>query len=103
MKYLSEHESDRRIRGVYLLATPFWPGVEDWQKGLKLRDDFASRLPKSLPLFLYQSQDDQELDPSHLAFYQSNLPQAVVRTPMTGGHQFGNDLTLVARDILGLG
>jgi pimeloyl-ACP methyl ester carboxylesterase len=39
LKHLSEHEALRRIRGVFLLATPFWPGDEDWQKGLKLRED----------------------------------------------------------------
>ncbi|HET8772476.1 MAG TPA: hypothetical protein VFP80_01745 [Thermoanaerobaculia bacterium] len=42
------------------------------------------------------------MDISHLAIYAEKLPQATVRKPPSGGHQFGNDLTQVAQDIQGL-
>jgi hypothetical protein len=45
---------------------------------------------------------DQEIDISNLATYETSLPQAIVRAPATGGHQFNDDLSLVARDIRGL-
>jgi predicted alpha/beta hydrolase family esterase len=99
LKYLTENEVPHRIRGVFLLATPFWSGGEDWQKGLKLREDFTSALPKDLPIFFYHSRDDKEIAISHLAAYETKLPQAVIRVPATGGHQFKNDLRIVARDI----
>ena len=102
LKYLSESAVNRPIRGLFLLATPFWSGEEDWQKGLKLREDFASALPKDVPIFLYHNRDDEEIDISHLAEYEAKLPQAIVRAQATGGHQFNNDLTSVARDIHGL-
>lgn len=99
LKHLSENEVSAHIRAIFLLATPFWPGNEDWQKGLVLRADLASALPKDISIFLYQSQDDQENDISNLAIYEAKLPRAITRKPATGGHQFGNDLELVARDI----
>lgn len=102
LRYLSEREVRRPIRGLFLLATPFWSGAEDWKRGLKLRKDFASALPKDLPIFLYQNEDDEEVDPAQLAVYQKELPEATVRVAPTGGHQFGNDLEVVARDIAGV-
>ena len=51
LKYLSEHEVNKPIIGVFLVATPFWRGDEDWVKGLKLQDDFAQNLPSSIPIY----------------------------------------------------
>ncbi len=103
LKCLSEHSVSGNIRGVFLLATPFWPGKEEWEKELMLREDFASALPSDLSIYLYHSQDDEEIDVSSLAIYQAKLPHAITRKPATGGHQFGNDLSLVANDIQSLG
>src|SRR5262245_50254805 len=99
LKCLSENTITHPIGGIFLLATPFWSGDEDWQKGLALREDFADRLPNDVPIFLYHSQDDEEIDVAHLAIYAKKLPQATIREPASGGHQFGNDLTQVALDI----
>jgi predicted alpha/beta hydrolase family esterase len=99
LKYLSEHPLTHPLGGIFLLATPFWSGDEDWQKALALREDFVDSLPKAVPIFLYHSRDDEEIDVAHLALYAQKLPQAAIRELATGGHQFGNDLTLVARDI----
>ena len=99
LKYLSENEIQNRIGGIFLTATPFWTGDEDWQKGLALRDQFARTLPRGVPLFLYHSEDDKEVDVSHLDIYVAKIPQATVRRIPSGGHQFGNDLALVAQDI----
>ena len=102
LKYLSENRVAARVRGVFLLATPFWSGKEEWERGLKLREDFASALPRDVPIFLYHCQDDEEVSISHLAIYEEKLPRAIVRKVPAGGHQFDNDLARVARDIHGL-
>ena len=102
LKYLSEHAVRKRIAGLFLIATPFWRGEEDWERGLTLHTSFAERLPRGLPIYLYQAEDDEEVDLSHLQLYANNLPQAIVRKVVTGGHQLGNDLAVVARDIRGL-
>src|SRR3982751_3607671 len=30
LKYLSENAGPKKVRGIFLLATPFWAGDEDW-------------------------------------------------------------------------
>ncbi len=102
LKYLSENSVHKKITGIFLLATPFWNGKEDWQKGLKLREDFADHLPNEVPMFFYRCQDDDEVPISHLAHYQQKLTQATFREIKKGGHQFNTDLTLIAKDIKSL-
>jgi predicted alpha/beta hydrolase family esterase len=102
LKVLSEHQVSHPIRGIFLLATPFWTGDQEWQKGLVLREDFARTLPKDVPVFLYHNEDDEEIRVSDLAIYEAKLPHATVRRAATGGHQFGDDLGQVARDIKAL-
>ena len=99
LKYLSEEEVERPVAGLFLVATPFW-GVEDWEVGeYALREDFASRIPKELAVFLYHSRDDEVVPFAHAALYAEQLPRATVREFDGRGHQFDDDLSEVARDI----
>jgi uncharacterized protein len=103
LKYLSEKTIDRPISGIFIISAPFWGGDKNWQyESLNLQTDFAEKLPKGVPVFLYQSKDDEEVDFSHLGMYAKKLPQATVYEKASGGHQFGNDLSQVALDIKGL-
>jgi predicted alpha/beta hydrolase family esterase len=102
LKYLSERKIKNKITGIFLISTPYWRGEEDWVQGLKLQEDFAGRLPKDIPIFLYHCRDDAEVPLVHLALYTQKLPQATVREIASGGHQLNNDLTLVAKDIKSL-
>ncbi len=99
LKYLSETRIRKKIAGVFLISTPFWSGEEDWKQGFILHKDFASKLPKQVPLFLYHTKDDQEVPIDHLEQYAKYLPQATLRTISKGGHQFNNNLSMVAKDI----
>jgi len=99
LKYLSESRIQKKIAGIFLISTPFWSGEEDWKQGLKLQEDFADKLPKSVPIFLYHSKDDEEVPFDHLEFYAHKLPQATLRKITVGGHQLNNDLSTVAKDI----
>jgi predicted alpha/beta hydrolase family esterase len=99
LKYLSEIQIQKKIAGLFLIATPFWSGDDDWKKGLKLPDDFAGKLPKNIPIFLYHSKDDEEVPFDNLELYAQNLPQATVRKITSGGHHLNNDLSMVAKDI----
>jgi len=98
LKYLSESNIQKKLSGIFLMATPFWSGEETWVKGLKLQDDFAHKLPADVPIFLYHSIDDKEIPFEHLSVYAQKLPQATVHE-MKGGHQFNNDLEFVAKEI----
>lgn len=103
LKYLSEQPMQKKIAGLFLIATPFWRGDEDWKQGFKLHNDFADKLPTDVPLFLYHSQDDEEVSVDHLTLYAQALPKATVRKLIAGGHQLNNDLSIVAKDIKLLG
>jgi len=64
-----------------------------------LPDDLAARLLGIPRTFLYHSRDDQVVPFAHLALHAARLPRATVRESDGRGHQFGNDLSDVARDI----
>ena len=99
LKYLSEHSACQDIAGIFLIATPFWSGKEDWETGLKLKENFAENLPPQVPLYFYHSEDDEEIPIAHLYQYQQRLKSATFRILKSGGHQLNNGLTLMAKDI----
>lgn len=102
LKYLAENRISKEIAGVFLLATPFWSGPEDWKQGLKLRDDFAGHLPKNCRIFFYHCRDDEEVPFDNLTAYEHEIPVATFRELESGGHQLGNNVKLVANDIANL-
>jgi uncharacterized protein len=102
LKYLSEKDVKKKISGIFLIATPFWSGDENWVQGLKLKEDFQDKMPRNVPVFLYHCRDDQEVPFQHLAIYSRKLPNSVVHEIDSGGHQLDNDLSMVANDIKSL-
>jgi predicted alpha/beta hydrolase family esterase len=99
LKYLTEMQVSKKIKAVYLLAPPHWTGTEDWKQGLKLKDDFAEKLPNDIPIFLYQCMDDDVVPYTQYTWYVQKLPHATVHAMKNGGHQFNNDLSFLAEDI----
>ena len=102
LKFLSENMVHKKFQGIFLIATPFWSGNENWQKNLKLKENFADSLPEKVPFFFYHCKDDEEVPFSHFERYKQKLKQAAFREIKTGGHQLNNDLTYVANDIKSL-
>lgn len=102
LKYVSEIKVKIKPIAIFLIATPFWSGDEDWKKGFKLAENFVDKVARELPVFLYHSQDDEEVPFAHLALYRQKMPWATFRELPSGGHQLGNDLTMVANDIKSL-
>lgn len=102
-KCLTEIAVDTPIAGIFLLSSPFWGG-DGWRyegyQTLELPKDVAAKLPQDAPVFLYHSHDDEIAPFRHLALYARILPKATARDIASGGHQFNNDLTMVAKDIL---
>ncbi|MEZ0610816.1 alpha/beta hydrolase [Fibrella sp. WM1] len=101
LRYLSENKLSTKAYGVFLLATPFWTGQEDWVQGLTLQADFAQCLPPASRFFFYHCRDDEEVPFDHLTTYRKKLPTAMFREIDRGGHQFENSLDVVAQDIKG--
>lgn len=102
LKYLSENKVTKQIAGVFLAAPPFWSGDEDWVQPLKLREDFHDNLPKNVPIFFYQCKDDGEVPFSQFNRYKQYLQGATFREIKSGGHQFNDNLSIVATDIKSL-
>jgi serine hydrolase len=99
LKYLSEEEVKKPIAGLFLLAAPSWD-EDQWNfDDLKLPRNIAEKLASIPRIFLYHSRDDVVVPFAHLALHGARLPQATVRAVDGRGHQFGNDLTDVAKDI----
>ena len=102
LKYLSEENAETSVAGLFLIAAPYW-SAEDWEVSeYALRDDFASKLPSELPVFLYHSRDDEEVPFAHLELYTERLDRATARAFDGRGHQLNDDMSEVARDIEGL-
>ncbi|MCF3108057.1 alpha/beta hydrolase [Niabella sp. CC-SYL272] len=87
VKYLSEHTVQTSIAGTFLVAPPYWNGDQDWVQPLKLKEDFAARLPKNIPFFFYQCRDDEVVPFDHFTRYRQQLSRAVFRELKKGGHQ----------------
>lgn len=105
LKWLSQRKDAPPVAGVFLAACPFWGG-EGWRyegyETLELPPEAAARLSKETPISLYHCRDDAIVPFDHLALYARVLPQATVRAFDTGGHQFNDDLSALARDIAAL-
>jgi uncharacterized protein len=102
LKYLSENKISKKLAGIFLIATPFWSGKENWVQGLKLQNDFAENLSQNVRIFFYHCRDDEEVPFDHLTTYRQKLPRAIFHEIKSGGHQLDNNLSLVAKDILNL-
>jgi len=102
IKYLSEKQAASTIKGVFLLAPPFWSGNRTWVQPLKLKKNFEEQLPPEIPLFFYQCKDDEIVPYRHFTRYRKILPAESFREVLLGGHQFNNDLALLAMDIIAI-
>jgi predicted alpha/beta hydrolase family esterase len=99
LRFLSDEGIIRPIAGLFLLAAPSWE-EDRWNfDDLKLAPDIADRLSTIPRIFFYHCRDDEVVPFAHLALHAARLPTATIREAPRGGHQFGNDLSQVARDI----
>ena len=99
LKYISENRIKEPIAGIFLIATPFWRGNQEWEQGLKLKEDFVDHLPAGVRIYFYQCKDDEEISFDNLLQYKQKLAHATFREINNGGHQLNNDLKIVANDI----
>ena len=101
LRFLTEEKVEKPIAGIFLVAVPYWT-AEDWFDENKLRRNLTSPSHKTPPFFFYHSRDDPVVPFAHLAMYAAKLPQATLQEFDGRGHQFHNDFSEVAADILSL-
>ena len=97
LDHLGGRERDRRVAGVFLIATPFI-GEEGWPSEA-LRPTMELALDDATPVFLYQGTRDDIVPISHLGMLAKALPGARIRRLEGRDHQLADDLSEVARDI----
>lgn len=92
LKYLSETESNLRIDGLFLVATPYW-GKDGWDMDdFKLKSDFSKNLPALRSLHLFHCANDPIIPFDHLKLYRKSLPSAVCHELNCSSHAFSEGL-----------
>jgi predicted alpha/beta hydrolase family esterase len=99
LKQLSEHPFNKKISGMFLIATPFWGKEMD---EYMLKNDFASRLPEIPVTILYHSRHDEMVPFSHLGTYAKKMPKAYVRELYGDDHVFADGIPELVKDIKNL-
>ena len=99
---LAKSPSGRKFGAIFLIATPFvgeggWPSED-----MSPPPDLGARLPRDVPVYIYQGLDDETAPPSHADLYARAIPQASVRRLPQRDHQLNNDLSEVAATIKSL-
>lgn len=88
LKYLTEEMVENPIKGLYLIASPYFSSDKGWN----YQDFFIHKNPTELlsqfPVTSYHSDDDQTVPISHQGFIASKFPQFVVKTLSGHGHEF---------------
>jgi serine hydrolase len=102
LKYISEEKVENSVESVFLIAAPYW-GAGGWQMDeFTFDEDHASKPLKVVPVYFYNSHDDDIVPFAHLALHAEKFSQATVREFDGRGRQFNNDLSEVAADIKSL-
>ena len=99
---LAASSSSSALGAIVLISAPFI-GEGGWTTDdITPRLDLSERLPPAVPLLLYHGESDAEVPVTHVELYSRAIPRAHVRRLAGRDHQLNNDLSEVARDILGL-
>ncbi len=70
LKYLSEEAIEGRFAALFIVASPYWCGDDNWRYSeYLLQEDFAAKLPPIGQIFIYHSQDDEVVPQTHVALY----------------------------------
>jgi predicted alpha/beta hydrolase family esterase len=100
MKALAKGLITQRLKGVCLIAAPFFHEREGWQwHEAQLPAGPLDKLPTAAPVFLYHGREDEDVPIAHLSLYSKAFPGAVTRVLAGRNHQLNDDLTEVADDI----
>lgn len=99
LDYLGDGAPDRRLGGVFLIATPFigdggWPSDD-----LRPTKAVADALSDGAPLHFYQGRNDATVPFSHIGMFATAFPNATIRRFEARDHQLNDDLSEVAQDI----
>lgn len=102
LKYLSEHSTGLNIKGLMLVAAPFWNPENPQLAEFALAADFQRHLPAVPAIHLFHGLQDPEVPFAHALRYQERLPGAVLHQLNQNDHVFADGLPELAAEIKAL-
>lgn len=103
LKYLTEEKINATVKGLSLVATPFWGADKAWQyEPFTLPKNARELLPPIPHIFLYHSKSDQTVPFAHLAHYKRLFPASQSTALDGNSHAFENGLPQLTADIKSL-
>jgi len=96
---LAEGAIQKKVAGIFLIATPFigpggWPSDD-----IKPTADLGARLPPKTPIHLYHGSQDDTAPFAHVDLYERAIPGAKVHRLQGRNHQLNDDLAEVAAGV----
>jgi len=102
LKYLSEEKPDVDISALFLISIPHW-GENGWEvEDFKMTTDFGTELSHISKIFFYHSHDDFIVPFTHLEYYKSTFPNAIIRVLAGNDHAFAKGIPELVSDIRSL-
>lgn len=99
LRLLAEKFSAGKFGALLLIAAPF-VGEGGWSSDeLEFPPGFAARLPKGMPIHLFQGLADETVPPAHAGLFARALPESRIHHLRGRDHQLNNDLKELARVI----
>ena len=105
-KYLSEHKFPKKILSVYLVCPPFDDTCfeEDLVGGFKLKSDLSLLEKNTKNLYLFFSEDDDDVPIEHSEKYRRKLKKALITIyPSKNGHfrvaEFPEIIKMIKNDV----
>jgi len=96
---LAENPPARRIRTIVLVSAPF-VGEGGWpSEGWRPQTELGEKLPRDVPVHLFQGDADDTVPPSHAELYVRAIPQLQLHRLRGRDHQLNGDLREVAEVI----
>ena len=102
LKYISEEETNLRIKGLLLISVPYW-GRDGWNvNDFTLKGNFQNHLPELRKVHLYHCLNDPIVPCDHMKHYQTHFTDAIAHQLSGNDHAFKNGLQKVVETIKSL-
>lgn len=102
VKYLSENNSEKKIKGVFLVAPPYDLDEGHALADFSLQEDFSKLEVQAEKIIIYHSRDDPTVPVSNVEKYREVLPRAEIKIFEGRGHFNQEEFPEITRDIKSL-
>lgn len=91
LKFMAEEGFPASVSALFMIATPYKGSDGEWgEDDFAVDAGFATALPRTKPLFLYHSDEDEWVPFEHMARWAEKLEHATIRAFSNRGHSFSS-------------